>query len=183
MPFIESATSYTWDESILAGCSGIRVPRHVDIDATKVTADSLGNKSFSAGHFVTTTGRIYPAAYVVDNSGAATSIQVSNAQVFVVGDTIVRLSDSAAIGDVTAIDTDTNTLTVTANALAPIAADTGIGVDGLTLAGLLLTGVDLNRSSEQYGLATSASVITARLPYWDSAIDTAFPEITSGGAA
>lgn len=183
MPFIETVQTFDYDESILAGHLGIRVPRHVDLDVVNFTATATGEKVVPAGSFVTTTGRVYPAAYVVDNSGAATSIQVSNAQVFVVGDTIVRLSDSAAIGDVTAIDTDTNTLTVTANALAPIAADTGVGVAGLTLSGMLLGSVDLLRHSEQVGLCTSASVITARLPYWDSAIDTAFPEITSGGAA
>lgn len=173
MGFQTTPQSWGWDEQILAGQLGIRVPRHVTLDAASHTAAADGSLSFGAGHFVTSDGRLLPASPLVSQASAV--LTVAHPGVFVVGDAVTRLDTDAALGNVTAVDVDAGTITLDATPAA-IPAGTGIGKRTNAI-GILLAGIDLANEPGQVGVCTSASILKDRIPYWDATLDAQFPEI------
>ena len=107
-----------------------------------------------------------PYAYAMTETTAGTGT--------ITGDAVALAIQT--IGTITAIDTATNVITLGANAWVDVIG-VPVGVAGLKVDGILLTGIDLNRESSQVGLCVSASLVGARLPYWDAYLANQFPEI------
>jgi hypothetical protein len=88
------------------------------------------------------------------------------------------------VGTIASINVAAKTVTLAANTSTAIAVGdkiVGASDDIANIGepyGIIISLIDITDTSDDVACYTSASVFAARLPYWDAAMQTKFPEIT-----
>ena len=154
-------------------------PIHITIDPSFVQPDSDGNRIC---HPLTwwvgprEAARPLPATLIATAATAGdTDLVVDNAAYFQVGETL------GALGDITAIDMSTNTITIDTALAANLAVGDAVDVDVAPEVVLGISRTELNLEDTvnlNQGIYTKANIVEASLPYYDSTILAAFPQIT-----
>lgn len=128
--------------------------------------------------------RAFPGSYATaTTSTSSPTIVVKNATVFRVGDVLVKGApgSTAALGTIASINPDTNTITLSANSTTAVAIGDSVWVNVATLStdviGLVVRLHDFGIASNDVAAYKSASVYSARLQFWNSAIQAVLPEI------
>jgi hypothetical protein len=123
----------------------------------------------------------------ISAAAGATVITVRNASLFSPGQVLAGIGTIAAGG----VDLVNNRLTLAAGLAAALPVNSTVFVTAGNptapynfsantegVYGMTLSLIDAGRLPNDIALYTSASVFGARLPYWDSNLQAAFPEIT-----
>ncbi|MGL5076111.1 MAG: hypothetical protein ACRDBG_09775 [Waterburya sp.] len=200
----------TWDKNfvnVLATEGGIRSPRGVTMDLASIPSTLEGSKILIPGHIISTYpptfadaavrgyGRVFPASRATA-AAAGTTIPVRDASCFRIGEAVVRVAratngftpadfaTTTAVGNVTAINFDTNVVTVSAAPATPFAVGDILygqyGANALTdIIGIVVKAIEISKDNpNDQGIYTSATLYGARMPFWDAAIQNRFPELT-----
>jgi hypothetical protein len=127
-------------------------------------------------------GRAYPSGK--SSSAVPTTARVltfPNVTVFKAGDVLVNSPGGAAIGTVQSVDPIANTVTLVANTTTAIAiGDLIVGSGTPTLGdslGIIISEMNITDHSNDVACYHSAIVYAARMPYWDTTLQTKFPGI------
>jgi hypothetical protein len=166
--------------SVLASADGLGAPRHVDLQTALYPVQRLFPPGLFAGTHVGGKHRLLPRALAFASGSGQPVIGVRPfmAGLFVPGDviTVINLpagTAGAAVGTVQSVNTQANTITLTAALGSAIAADTVIGVATSIPVGMLCpnTAIDagnFERPNSEFGAFTRANIVRARMPYWDT---------------
>lgn len=177
--------------NVLYTMGDLASPTMRTVDTSKVLAAIGGNKIIYPGTVLlmgngaaSGYARSFPGSYAVaTTSTSSPTIVVKNATVFNVGDVLVKGSpgSTAALGTIQSINVDTNTITLAANSTTAVAIGDSIWVNVATLStdvlGLVVRLQDFGIMSNDVAVYRSASVYSARLQFWNSAIQAVLPEI------
>jgi hypothetical protein len=171
---------------VLYSENGLRSPRMITADTTKFTASPGGSVIIPPGHFweelVGGLGRVLPMTKAVAQTlTSSPTLVVANASIFVVGE-VLTLANADAVGTISAIDTETNTITLTGNTTTQVDIDDVVMVASTVytgVKGMNISAIDLLKVTDDIALYTSASVYESRMPIWDATLAAAFPEITT----
>lgn len=186
MPSNTSATTNYGENDIccLATETGLRSPRGITIDPATIKKNSQGNCFVESGSIVlrlsSGLGRIYPASRATAATATSSpTVVVKNIQGFAVGD-VVAINGTTAVGSIASINADTSTLTLAANAANAVAIGDRITVASPTGTpiGIVISPNHNLAKNNDVPCYTSASVYSARMPWWSSTIQAIFPEIT-----
>lgn len=183
--YTTSTTDYTNKPvCVLATETGLRSPRGITIDPATIKKNSQGNCYVESGAIVlrltSGLGKIYPASRAAAaTTTSSTLVVVNNAQGFSIGD-VITINGTTAVGAIDSIDADKNLLTLTANATNAVAIGDRITVASPTGTPVgIVVSVNHNLAkNNDVPCYTSASVYSARMPWWSSTIQALFPEIT-----
>lgn len=176
--------------NILATMGDLASPRMITVDPTTIAPGSDGSKILAPGTILIRgngaaagLGRAFPGSYIV-NPVTASVLAVRNANVFRAGDVVVRGLPGATvpIGTILSVDGVLNRITLTANALNAVAANDPIWADlSATIAedivGIIVAPHDVVTEPNDLPGYLSAAVYKERMPFWNSVIKNALPEI------
>lgn len=183
---------------VLATDRGLRSPRGLTLDLSYLQANPAGTKVVKPGYLLavlpTGYGRIFPASRaIVASAAGATVLSVKDASVYRVGEAVTRVAATAQgtpanfgattpLGTVQALDTAANTITLSAGATNALSVrDIVLGTDASNpsaIVGMILSLNDLGDNPNDTAAYTSATLYGQRLPFWDTAIQNLFPELT-----
>lgn len=182
-----SNTQFEGIPDILVSENGLRSPRMltVDLDYFETGGDDI---IIPPGTILTKLpsglGRALPNAVATATTATtAKVITVDNPYLFHVGDVITK-ANGDALGTVASIAPTAKTITLAANTTTAIAVNDVIIADAASAGtpyGMTISNINLSQVSNDVACYTSASVYRARVPYWSTALQTAFPEITMVG--
>ena len=183
--YTTTTTSYTNKPiCVLATETGLRSPRGITIDPATIKKNSQGNCYVESGAIVlrlsSGLGKIYPASKATAATTTSSALlTVTNIQGFEVGN-VVSINGTTAVGEIASINADTNVITLTANATNAVAIGDKITVASPTGTPIgIVVSVNHNLAeNNDVPCYTSASVYSARMPWWSSTIQALFPEIT-----
>lgn len=178
---------------VLFSMEGLRSPRMITIDASTIQADSDAQKIIKPGSVLIRgngaaagQGRVFPGSRAIAaTTTAQNTLTVRDASVFRPGDVIVRGAPGAtqAVNTIApgGINTTTNVLTLLANVANAVAIgdDLWVAIAAADILGIVVAPWDILRDSNDVSAFTSASVYGARMPFWNSLIQGALPEITT----
>lgn len=172
-------------DNVLASEIGLRSPRMLSLDLANFTPLNGDHVVLKPGtvlcQLASGLGRAYPASKAAATTATSSpTVTVNNPTVFKVGDVLVNQA-GAALGTIQAINATTGVITLAANSATAIAlTDFVVANDASagTFYGIAISEIDLTNQSNDVACYTSASVYRERLPFWSTALSTAFPEIT-----
>jgi hypothetical protein len=168
---------------ILASEIGLRSPRMLTLDVEYFddSTDIIIPPGSILCQLPSGLGRVFA-------TGKATAATAANARVITLGDVskfkigdVLTKSTGEALGTIASIAPVAGTVTLVANTATAIAVGDVIKIDAASAGqpyGMVLSAFNATQNSNDVAVYTSCSVFAARLPYWDAALQAAFPEIT-----